>query len=465
MIASTSYILKCLLDFSIRHTILVLGIMFSVGVAAIVCHLNHLSDIQIRSTAIQNSRILSEALTEFRTLYTSEVVVAAKAAGLEVTHDYATRDGAIPLPATFSMLLGRRLAGHPSGATSRLYSPFPFPWRENSGGLRDSFAQDAWLALLANPEQAFYRFEIVDGLPALRYATADLMRESCIGCHNSHPDTPKNDWSTGQLRGVMEVITPIESQMVLNNDMVRETFYLTTGVMLLSLIGIGFVLNRLHERTDEAHALAETARNINHNLVQEMQIRENAEAELLKLSNTDALTGIGNRRIFDIEFEREWKRALRSHYQLAILLIDIDHFKTYNDNYGHQAGDDALRQVATAMSKIAARSSDLLARFGGEEFVLLMPDTNEEGAMLIGEKLRREVENLAIPHEFAQTSKVVTVSIGLTAMVPAHSIRRTELIEQADRELYRSKKSGRNCVNGQRFATPAISESQQADVS
>ena len=113
------------------------------------------------------------------------------------------REGAIPLPATLSMLLGNRLAEKEDHGQTRLYSPYPFPWRTKSGGLRDDYSRDAWKALNKRPDEPFYRFQDIDGRPSLRYATADLMRSSCVHCHNNHPDTPKHDWKEGDVRGVL----------------------------------------------------------------------------------------------------------------------------------------------------------------------------------------------------------------------------------------------------------------------
>ena len=162
-----------------------------------------------RTSALDFAARYTNALAEFRTLYTAEVVERVRDHGITVTHDYATQDGAIPLPATLSMLLGQRIGEADVGEQSRLYSAYPFPWREATGGLRDEFQRAAWAALTVDPETPFYRFVDIDGSPSLRYATADLMRPACIGCHNTHPDTPKDGWMAGDVRGVLEVSIPM----------------------------------------------------------------------------------------------------------------------------------------------------------------------------------------------------------------------------------------------------------------
>ncbi len=141
-----------------ERTILVLTIMFCIGVAATLWRVSHLQSDLITSIALRDATLYSQALAEFRTLYTSEVVENVRDHRIEVTHDYATKAGAIPLPATLTLLLGERISAHESGVQVRLYSPHPFPWRQ-LGGLRDPFAQEAWNVLQQHPDQPFYRFE------------------------------------------------------------------------------------------------------------------------------------------------------------------------------------------------------------------------------------------------------------------------------------------------------------------
>lgn len=445
--------LKRLSNFFVEHIVIMLGLLFGLGSILIFWHLNQLSGVQISAAALKNSRLYSETLKEFRTLYTSEVVLVARANGLEITHDYVAKDNAIPLPATLSMLLGNRLGGSGSGVKSRLYSPFPFPWRESSGGITDGFGRDAWNALNTKPNEPFYRFEEFDGRASLRYATSDLMRSSCVGCHNNHPDTPKNDWRIGQVRGILEVITPIETNVTLASEMIHQTMYLLLGILVLSLTGIGLVTRQLRLRSIEARKLERATSETNKQLAEEVEIRHQVEEKLRKLTHIDALTEIGNRRKFDEEYEREWKRAERSQSSLAIVLIDIDDFKAYNDNYGHLAGDQTLRQIAKLINEVTLRSSDLVARFGGEEFVALLPETELQEALLIAENMRKEVQTKAFRHNFCRTGNVVTVSIGVAAVIPNRLANRDQLINDADKSLYYAKESGRNCVKGNTSAS------------
>ena len=160
----------------------------------------------------------------------------------------------------------------------------------------------------------------------------------------------------------------------------------------------------------------------------------------------DTLTSLTNRRGFDEFFDEEWRRALRIDYELSIMMIDIDFFKQYNDTYGHLKGDDSLVQVANALKGIARRPGDVVARFGGEEFVILLPMTNAKNAVQIAEKTCRHVEALGIPHKESGISNYITISIGVVTAKPRQDLAQVELIKAADQALYQAKNEGRNRV-------------------
>lgn len=166
---------------------------------------------------------------------------------------------------------------------------------------------------------------------------------------------------------------------------------------------------------------------------------------LEKLALIDGLTGIPNRRNFDERFEIEWRRSLREAKPLAVVLVDVDHFKSYNDHYGHGAGDACLRGVARALLLSLARPADMVARYGGEEFVVLLPETDLAGAQQVAERMRQQVLQLNLPHA-ASDKTVVTISLGFAAAYPANEAERTpqSLLAEADGGLYRAKSAGRN---------------------
>lgn len=170
-----------------------------------------------------------------------------------------------------------------------------------------------------------------------------------------------------------------------------------------------------------------------------------ANKELLRLSTTDGLTGISNRRMFDDLGMREWRRCERMKKPLALVMIDVDHFKLFNDKYGHQAGDECLKLVATQVGKAAPRASDLAARYGGEEFVLVLGETDTDGAKWIANRLRQQVSELNIPH-YATTSRHVTISCGVASIIPDDSLALDVLLKSADHALYQAKQNGRDQV-------------------
>lgn len=167
--------------------------------------------------------------------------------------------------------------------------------------------------------------------------------------------------------------------------------------------------------------------------------------ELHLLSTTDSLTGLANRRHFENCFDSEWRRAIRTQDSIALIMIDIDHFKKYNDRYGHQAGDDCLRQVCDALKDYAQRSGELIGRYGGEEFVVLLPRMTLVRAQVLAESMCRRIASLNIEHGESMDNKV-TISIGIAAMVPSMTDESANLLRIADRCLYRAKADGRNRV-------------------
>ncbi len=168
--------------------------------------------------------------------------------------------------------------------------------------------------------------------------------------------------------------------------------------------------------------------------------------ELHRLTHSDGLTGLANRRCFDEYVNAEWHRAVREQTRLGLLMIDVDNFKSYNDCYGHVPGDDVLKLVASTINENACRPGDLAVRFGGDEFALVLPMTSPDGVRALGERVRMQIETLAIPHDGASDAEVLTLSVGGAAIVPLQGEPVAKLIMAADNALYRAKHNGRNRV-------------------
>lgn len=233
-----------------KRPVIALTLLFSAAAAVVLWHNDRVSRTVVQTTALQDARLYSEAIGEFRTLYSSEVVEAAQSQGITVSHDYKEHAGAIPLPATLSMQLGQRIGMHRSGAETRLYSPYPFPWRQQEGGLRDGFARRAWEHFQHDPDTPFYDFQQQEGRQVLRYATADTMRASCVNCHNSHPDSPKTDWKVGDVRGVLEVVLPMDDVQAQMSAGIRESLALVAFIVIAGVTVLAVVIGRLRSTTD-----------------------------------------------------------------------------------------------------------------------------------------------------------------------------------------------------------------------
>ena len=171
-----------------------------------------------------------------------------------------------------------------------------------------------------------------------------------------------------------------------------------------------------------------------------------ANLELRRLTHSDGLTGLSNRRYLDEYLSAEWRRGARDQSEMSFLMIDVDNFKLYNDTYGHVAGDEVLKQIAATVEACLGRPGDLAARFGGEEFAVVLPGTPLGGIRTLAEKIRSQVEALQVPHANSSTGQYVTISIGGASVVPSAESPMTSLIEAADLALYKAKRDGKNLV-------------------
>ncbi|WP_299493303.1 PleD family two-component system response regulator [Acaryochloris sp. IP29b_bin.137] len=207
---------------------------------------------------------------------------------------------------------------------------------------------------------------------------------------------------------------------------------------------------------EEAEVLARvrvhlSLRDLTLKLQREIEVRKRTEAKLAeanaslhRLAHVDGLTQVANRYRFDQEIEQAWRRLQREHQMLSLILCDVDHFKRFNDHYGHQAGDDCLRQVAQAIQKAVHRPDDLVARYGGEEFAIVLPSTPAQGAVKVAIAICSEVLNLQIPHEVSSVSQYITLSLGIATVIPQAEQEIDTLIELTDQALYQAKAEGRN---------------------
>jgi len=321
----------------------------------------------VEANALENAAQFVVAIESFRTLYSSEVVSRLSDHGITVTHNYQDQEGAIPLPATLSMLLGKQLGGNGRGG-SDLYSNYPFPWRVDAE--KDSFQNSAIDALEQNPEKAFYRFEVYRGQPTLRYAKADIMRESCIACHNGHPDSPKRDWQTGDVRGVLEVRLPLTRAITQTANSVSRVWQLAGSGLILTMLLALFLSKQVitHVRAEER--------------AEDRLSHEQAQRVLQeKLAEEEAANQIRQQAIFDAMIEGHVLSDEYGHIVTVNLAIETMFGYTQKELLGKNislfaGGGEAIKHDQyitgyrhTEDARIIGRTREVLARHRcGSEF-------------------------------------------------------------------------------------------------
>jgi signal transduction histidine kinase/CheY-like chemotaxis protein len=276
----------------------VMGFMALVGAAGMVLVATHLLELEsklVEQTALNDAAEATKAITEFRTLYTSEVVNRVEDASVRFTFDYADHPGELPLPATLSILLGERM-GQSHGGSIRLYSDHPFPGGSNSGRVLDAFQEEALVRLRANPADPVHRFVETEDGKVLRYATADIMREACVDCHNTHPDTPYDQWKTGDVRGVLEISRPHSAAVEQTRREIKAAVWLLVGTALVTLTVMGIGASRLRWARIQADALTQRALDAqadlkveSHRLQLSVDAQERIKRQLLQAQKLESL--------------------------------------------------------------------------------------------------------------------------------------------------------------------------------
>lgn len=240
-----------------------------------------------------------------------------------------------------------------------------------------------------------------------------------------------------QLKNLGDRLTPILMITSLDdNESVDRAFASGATDYITKPINLSILRQRVRNLIRQSHLIK--------NQLNELQ---QANQNLQLLANLDSLTKLANRRGFDDYMQREWERMQRIRAPLSLIMCDVDFFKNYNDCYLHPTGDKCLIEVATAMRNTVRRTGDLVARYGGEEFAIVLPNTNALGAVSVAENIRSAIKNLQITHEASSVCPYVTISVGVSTIIPTHEHDFQTLIHAADRALYQAKSQGRDRVS------------------
>ena len=282
-------------------------------------------------------------------------------------------------------------------------------------------------------------------------AYRDAYKESCFAVQYLFPrEITRKGLASMKYAAVMMIISGvivlIILGMLLQWIILRPVQRLTEHADRLEKEG-DYSLRLDLDRKDEIGRLASSFDTMVQTIKQRSEDLKSANEQLTRMSMLDGLTGIANRRMFDLHMKREWRQAMRDKEPLSLILLDVDFFKHYNDTYGHQKGDQCLIAVAAALQQQARRPSDLIARYGGEEFAVVLPNTHAEGAVMLAEKARLAVQELRMEHSASTVSPFVSISLGVVTMIPQieHGASGMDsFLEKADQALYLAKHQGRN---------------------
>ncbi|MBM7557449.1 transporter substrate-binding domain-containing protein [Halanaerobacter jeridensis] len=251
---------------------------------------------------------------------------------------------------------------------------------------------------------------------------------------------PEDEMLLNILNKAMQQVEQEKKKELFNNWLtIRYQERFNYSLLFKILAGIGVIGLFILYRQYELKKFNQKLRSLNQKLAE-------ANNKLKNMSYIDGLTQIPNRRKFDEILEKEWKHCKREQYPLSLIMLDLDFFKEFNDRYGHLAGDDCLKQIAETLEEYVNRPRDLVARYGGEEFIVILPETKAQGAKQVGEKIQQAVIDLKIEHKDSKVASYVTVSLGVSTVIPHDDISRDDFVDAVDQAMYQAKQNGRNQI-------------------
>ncbi len=396
-----------------RKTVLLLALggaaALILSIAAVIVQVTtHVEQFSAETSATAYLEILADT----QHFYSRDIVGPAKKNGVRVRRDFADHANSIPFPATFMHGLTESLSEQHETKSFRFFSPYPFFQRALSGP-QDKFENEALLFFEANPDVAtFSRVEEIDGEPFLRNAVALRMTESCIACHNDHPESPRKDWAVGDLRGVQAVSEPIGFFSAWSVSQGGTWLFVLCGISVLLVVAVVTAVVLFawrHIDLSDAHARIET------------------------LVWQDTICDLANRRAFVAMIEAELEKPTPEPF--VVFMMDLVNFKTINDVHGHVGGDDVLKIAGKRLAQLPYRDTTV-ARIGGDEFALLQRRIKDEGEI---EKLAKSIVDVIGEPISLNGRRVHTgTSVGI-ALAPSHGRTARELLENADMAMYRAK--------------------------
>ncbi|MBI4651841.1 diguanylate cyclase [Candidatus Desantisbacteria bacterium] len=314
--------------------------------------------------------------------------------------------------------------------------------------IRPENSPDEWekksLTIFEQGVKEKFEFTNIDGKPFLRFMCMMITEEGCLKCH-SH-----QGYKVGDVRGGISIAIPMENYFIQERkDFLLHLFWYLI-LWSFGATGIYYGARKIKQNMFERDLAYEELEKYQEQLEQIVNDRtsklEKINQKLEYLTITDSLTGIANRRYFDTLIQKEWNRAMRESKPISLIMIDIDFFKSYNDLYGHQSGDECLKKAAMVLDIEMKRAGDFVARYGGEEFVVVLPNTNISEALAVAETLRTSVNKLQIVHAGSKINNYVSISLGVASTIPERNSLVEKFIMSADKNLYLAKKEGRNMV-------------------
>ena len=415
--------------------------------------------------AVSKGLQTADQLRALRAFYSENVVSKAVKDGAKASASYKGDPSAIPVPTTFILDVAQAF----SNEEVKVGLVSPFPWPTRAGRVLDDFQREAWEKLSLDPGAHFERREVVNGREVLRVAVGDRMDASCVACHNSNPQSPKRDWKVGDVRGIIEVVRPIDQitrgAQALSGHLVVGTSI--AGLVLfaaLSALGLKLVRplrdlassinnitgGRLHEKvphTNRVDELGTVARALM-NMQEQTNERMRAEEQISHMAHHDALTKLPNRVLFGSELERALSEWLPDE-TVAVFCLDLDRFKQVNDTLGHPVGDALLKAVAGRLQSFVSDRT-LVARLGGDEFAVIQVGAEQPHESTgLGEQI---IARLSEPYEIRGYQIVIGASVGVS-LAPHDGDCADDLLKNADLALYRAKTDGRGTL---RFFEPGM---------